>query len=229
MRFGLPDHDRKNRQGQFENPPTGPWVAPPRAAPARPSIAPPRALIRRRQPVWSAIVFALLMLTVGVRAYRDLSRPEAWAYWKESYFSPSMTSSVIASVDLDGVGHHRAALAVHGTIGAASASWLRERLDGAHLGAGDIVLLSSPGGNLDQALIMGEVIRSRGLATGRLEPRMPRAVSRDPIAPARVSSSMPGARPVTASKARRSASIASAMPIPGATRSPKHSEPRDRS
>ena len=165
MRFGLPDHDRENRQGQFENSPTGPSVAPPRAAQAHPPIAPPRATIRRRQPIWSAIVFALLMLTVGVRAYRDLSRPEAWAYWKESYFSPSMTSSFVASVNLDGAGRHRAALAVHGTIGAASASWLRERLDEAHLGAGDIVLLSSPGGNLDQALIMGEIIRSRGLAT----------------------------------------------------------------
>src|SRR6202041_307159 len=50
-------------------------------------------------------------------------------------------------------------------IGAASAVWLRERLDEAHLAAGDLVLLSSPGGNLDQALIMGEIIRSRGVAT----------------------------------------------------------------
>jgi hypothetical protein len=56
-------------------------------------------------------------------------------------------------------------LAISGTIGAASAVWLRERLDEAHLAAGDLVLLSSPGGNLDSALIMGEIIRSRGLAT----------------------------------------------------------------
>ncbi len=105
------------------------------------------------------------MLGVGVRAYRDLSRPEAWAYWKESYFSPSMTSSLLADVNLTGGGRAQSALALHGTIGAASASWLRQRLDEAHLGPGDIVLLSSPGGNLDQALIMGEVIRSRGLAT----------------------------------------------------------------
>lgn len=111
------------------------------------------------------MVFVLLILGVGVRAYRDLSRPEAWAYWKESYLSPSMASSVIANVNLDGGSRARTALAIHGTIGAASASWLRERLDEAHLGAGDIVLLSSPGGNLDQALIMGEVIRSRALAT----------------------------------------------------------------
>ena len=83
-------------------------------------------------------------MSVGIRAYRDLSRPEAWIYWKESYFSPAMTSSVDAKIDLDDADRGRAALAIHGTIGAASASWLRERLDEAHLTAGDIVLLSSP-------------------------------------------------------------------------------------
>ena len=115
--------------------------------------------------MWSAIFFALIVLGIGIRAYRDLSRPEAWTYWKESYFSPSMTSSVVASVDLGDGNRKRAALAIHGTIGAASASWLRARLDEARLTTGDIVLLSSPGGNLEQALIMGEMIRARGLAT----------------------------------------------------------------
>ncbi len=45
---------------------------------------------------------------------------------------------------------------VSGTIGP---------LDEAHLPAGDAVLLSSPGGHLDQAIIMGEIIRSHGLVT----------------------------------------------------------------
>jgi len=76
-----------------------------------------------------------------------------------------MTSSLIAKADLDGTGRARTVLAVSGTIGAASASWLRERLEEAHLRDGDAILLSSPGGNLDQALIMGEIIRSRSLAT----------------------------------------------------------------
>jgi hypothetical protein len=115
--------------------------------------------------MWSAIFFALLVLGIGIRAYRDLSRPEAWSYWKESYLSPSMSSSVVAGINLGGEVSKPAALAIQGTIGAASASWLRERLDEAHLATGDIVLLSSPGGNLEQALIMGEIIRSRGLAT----------------------------------------------------------------
>jgi hypothetical protein len=111
------------------------------------------------------IFFAILTLSFSIRAYRDLSRPEAWVYWKESYFSPTMTSSLAARIALGDGGRDRAALAIHGTIGAASASWLRARLDEAHLTAGDIVLLSSPGGDLNQALIMGEMIRSRALAT----------------------------------------------------------------
>ena len=76
-----------------------------------------------------------------------------------------MTSSVIANADPGGGGRGRRALAIHGTIGVASAGWLREQIDEAHLAAGDLVLLSSPGGNLDQALIMGEIVRAHGLAT----------------------------------------------------------------
>jgi hypothetical protein len=105
------------------------------------------------------------MTSVGIRAYRDVSRPEAWAYWKDQYFSPSMTSSLVAGVDLDGSGRGRPALFISGRIGAAAAGWFRDRLDQAHLVAGDIVLLSSPGGDLGQAIIIGETIRSRGLTT----------------------------------------------------------------
>jgi hypothetical protein len=163
-RSALPD-DHEDVQSPFRSSPTGPWVAPPRAS-ASPHLATPGvAIIRTRRPIWSIILFAILVLSIGVRAYRDISRPEAWDYWKESYFSPSMTSSVIANVNLDAGNRSRPALAIHGTIGAASATWLREQLDEAHLAAGDVVLLSSPGGNLDQALIMGDIIRARGLAT----------------------------------------------------------------
>jgi len=161
----LPVDDHQDETGNFRQPPTGPWVTPPRSQP-NPTSAPPHAITgKRRRLIWSVIFFALLVTGVGIRAYRDLSRPEAWDYWKESYFAPTMTSSAVAKIDLDDRGRSRAALAVHGTIGAASAVWLRAQLDEAHLTAGDIVLLSSPGGNLGQALIMGEIIRARGLAT----------------------------------------------------------------
>jgi len=48
------------------------------------------------------VIFVLLISGFGIRAYRDLSRPGAWAYWKDQYYSPSLTSSLIAKVDLDG-------------------------------------------------------------------------------------------------------------------------------
>jgi hypothetical protein len=102
---------------------------------------------------------------VGARAYKDLSRPEAWAYWKDLYFSPSMTSLLITGAYPDGSGRDRPALAISGTIGPATASWFRKQLDETRLVAGDAVLMSSPGGDLDQAIIMGEIIRSRGLVT----------------------------------------------------------------
>ena len=140
-------------------------MAPPRAPTSPPPVAPAHAAGRRRQPIWSVVLFILLISGFGIRAYRDLSRPEAWAYWKESYFSPTMTSSLIAKADLEGSARGRPALAIRGTIGAAAAGWLRQKLDEAHLVAGDAVLLSSPGGDLSQAIIMGEIIRSRGLAT----------------------------------------------------------------
>lgn len=42
-----------------------------------------------------------------------------------------------------------------GGLGPLLASWFREQLDAAKLTSGDVVFLSSPGGSLDQGLIMG--------------------------------------------------------------------------
>jgi hypothetical protein len=162
-RFALSDDDRRDRRGSFQDSPTGPWGAPPRAS-ASPPPAEPRVAITTRQPIWSGL-FAIVFLGLCVRACGDISRPEAWTYWRESFFSPSMTSSVIANTDPDGGGRVRRALAIHGTIGVASAGWLREQINVTNLAAGDLVLLSSPGGDLDQALIMGEIVRSHRLAT----------------------------------------------------------------
>lgn len=128
----------------------------------QPATPAPRRVGSRRY-LWSVAIFVLLIAGTGIRAYRDLSRPEAWAYWKDQYLSPSMTSSRLAGTGFDGTG--RPALFISGRIGAAAASWFRDRLDEAHLAAGDTVLMSSPGGDLGQAIIMGEMIRSRGLTT----------------------------------------------------------------
>jgi hypothetical protein len=76
-----------------------------------------------------------------------------------------MTSSMVPGADFKDGSRGRPALFISGKIGAASAGWFRDRLDEAHLAPGDTVLMSSPGGDLDQAVIMGEIIRLRGLAT----------------------------------------------------------------
>jgi hypothetical protein len=118
-----------------------------------------------RRGSWSVVFFVLIMASVGIRAYKDLSQPDAWAYWKDQYVSPSLSASLIGRADFSGDGHGKRALAIRGTIGPAAASWLRERIDEAHLAPGEAVLLSSPGGDLQQAAIMGEIVRSHGLAT----------------------------------------------------------------
>jgi len=163
----MPVDDREDGANQFRRSPSGPWVAPPPRTPLNPPRPPqppaPSRAARRRRPFWSVAIFTLLALGWGIRAYRDVSRPEAWAYWKDQYFSPSLAASLIPKVDLDG--RSRTALAIHGVIGAAGASWLRDRIDEAHLAPGDAILLSSPGGDLNQAIIMGEIIRSHGLVT----------------------------------------------------------------
>jgi hypothetical protein len=154
---------------RFQRSPTGPWVAPPRAVPRSPA-QPTRIAATGPSVYWwrrvaSVIFFSLVVAGTGVRAYRDLSRPEAWAYWKDQYVSPSLTSALIPNVDIDRSGHGRTALAISGEIGPAAANWLRDRIDEAHLAKGDVVLLSSRGGALNQAMIMGEIIRAHGLAT----------------------------------------------------------------
>jgi hypothetical protein len=116
-----------------------------------------------RRHMMSVLIFVLLSSGVLIQAYRDLSRPDAWDYWKDLYSTPSMTSSVVDNVDLDG--RRRTALVLRGKIGPAAASWFREKVDEAHLKSGDVVLMSSPGGDLGQSVIMGELIRARGLTT----------------------------------------------------------------
>ncbi|MEH2530017.1 hypothetical protein V1277_003607 [Bradyrhizobium sp. AZCC 1588] len=169
--------DSQDGENRLRRSPTGPAVAPPRLPPGQ-APAPPPQPPRRQWQFWTVAIFILLVAGVCIRAYRDLSQPEAWHYWKDQYVSPSLTSQVIDTLHLEGSSRGRRALFVSGTIGPAAASWFRSRLDQANLAPGDIVLLASPGGDLNQAVIMGEIIRSRGLATavgsadaaGRIKP-----------------------------------------------------------
>ena len=158
--------------------PARPWGRPASDGPPQAPGGPPRDNGRRwfGRSSLASLLFALAIIALwGGRAWQDLSSPAAWAYWKDLYVAPSLTSSV-TQIDLSG--RNVRALAVRGEIGAAAASWFREQLDTAKLAPDDVVLLSSPGGRLDQATIMGEVIRARGLTTmvasadaqGRLRP-----------------------------------------------------------
>lgn len=161
----MSDQNSQGGENNFRKPPTGPSVAPPRIPAGQAPAPPPPPTPRRRRHFWSVAIFILLVSGVAIRAYRDLSQPDAWDYWKDQYVSPSLTSQVIDTLHLDGSSRGRRALFVSGTIGPAAAGWFRGRLDQANLAAGDIVLLASPGGDLNQATIMGEIIRSRALAT----------------------------------------------------------------
>ena len=160
----LSGQNNQDGENDFRRSPTGPPVAPPRIPPHQPP-PPPVQVPRRKRHFWTVAIFILLVSGVCIRAYRDLSHPEAWDYWKDQYVSSSMTLTPIAKVDLDGAAQGRRALQVSGTIGPAAANVFRDKLDQLNLTTGDMILLSSPGGNLNQAVIMGEIIRSRGLVT----------------------------------------------------------------
>ena len=144
--------ENSQEENRFRRSPTGPAVAAPRIPAGQTSPPPPQPQPpRRRRHFWSLAIFILLVSGIGIRAYRDLSQPDAWDYWKDQYVSPSLTSQVIDTLHLDGSGKGRRALFVSGTIGPAAANWFRDRLDQANLASGDIVLLASPGGDLAQA------------------------------------------------------------------------------
>ncbi|WP_315813329.1 hypothetical protein [Bradyrhizobium sp. SZCCHNR2028] len=166
--------NEQNDGARFLQSPTGPRVPPRTTANVAPA-PPPRQPIQqvtdgypaafRWRRLASVIFFVAILLGGGIRAYRDLSRPDAWSFWKDQYISPSLSAALVADPVLAGLGDRRAVLAVSGHIGPAAAGWLRERISEAHLKPGDLILLSSPGGNLDQGVLMGEIIRAHGLAT----------------------------------------------------------------
>ena len=113
--------DSQSEENRFRRSPTGPAVVAPRI-PADQPPAPPPPAPRHKRHFWSVAIFILLVSGVGIRAYRDLSQPDAWDYWKDQYVSPSLTSLVIDTLSLDGSSKGRRALFVSGTIGPAAAN-----------------------------------------------------------------------------------------------------------
>lgn len=151
----------RTRSGPERPETAAPWGVPPpqRPQPDQSQDVQPRQRRWHSSTLASVIFAGLLLAGVLIPAYQELSSPGGWSYWKEFFGSPSLTSSVVTMTD------GRKGLAIDGRIGPASASWFREQLDAARLNSGDVVFLSSPGGSLDQGLIMGAVVRSRGLTT----------------------------------------------------------------
>lgn len=157
----MPSPDDSDRSASAGDMPARPWDPPAGAAADAVRSAFPPA--RRRIPLLSILMFVLLISGVVIQAWRELSTPGAWDLWKDAYISSSLKASLVepAPASLNS----RAVLAVSGRIGPAAAGWFRSELDHAKLRAGDTVAFSSPGGSVDQAIIIGEEIRLRGLKT----------------------------------------------------------------
>jgi hypothetical protein len=157
----MPPPDESNRSAKPLDTPARPWGPPAGTAAdaARSAFQP----TRRRISLLSILMFLLVISGVVIQAWQDLSTPGAWELWKDSYFSSSLKATLVEPAP-SSFGS-RVVLAISGRIGPAGASWFRDELDHAKLRAGDTVAFSSPGGNVDQAIIIGEEIRLRGLKT----------------------------------------------------------------
>ncbi len=126
-----------------------------------------RPTARRGRPARTGAVVAILV-SLGLAMPAIVSvvgSPTTLGYWRDRFWAPSLKVATRRDVYADAVGNRHSALVVTGGIGPASATILSAAMDAAALVPGDAVILSSPGGDLGQALIMGEMIRRRGLLT----------------------------------------------------------------
>jgi hypothetical protein len=157
----MPPPDESDRSARSGDMPVRPWGPP--AGGVADAAQPFQPAARRKIPLLSILFFVLLISGVLIQAWQELSTPGAWELWKDSYLSSSLKATVVepAPSGLDS----RTVLAISGRIGPAAASWFREELNDTKLRAGDTVAFSSPGGSVDQAIIIGEEIRLRGLKT----------------------------------------------------------------
>ncbi len=152
MSFRNDDTSGETRNAHQGIPTVNPWAARP-AEPSAP-IAAPAARGTAQQMVQLALGRIRgrdIRRHRRSQAYQELSKPEAWAYWKDHYVSPSMASSEVAKSRSRTVpaAAARALAITRRRSGPAAASWFRDKLDEAKLAPGDTVLLSSPGGNVE--------------------------------------------------------------------------------
>src|SRR5262245_49960617 len=116
----MPLENNSDRPARSGDTPVHPWGPPAGGSPndtAQSSFGPGG---RRKIPLLSILFVVLMLALVGGRAYQELSTPEAWAYWKDSYLSPSLTASLIQPAAASGA-DSRVVLAVSGGIGPAAA------------------------------------------------------------------------------------------------------------
>ena len=129
--------------------------------PTRPA-KPPRP--PRRWGLVANVAIAVLVGYAFANMGRDLLRPSGFSFLRDLYLQPSLTAVVRRAPD------GRATVAISGEIGAAAGPWFYQVIKANQLRRGDIVLLSSPGGNVESALALGRTIRAHGFdtAVGRL-------------------------------------------------------------
>ena len=138
---------------------SGPW------GPTSP-VRPPRAWIgAARSNVRTLLMTGLPLLAVIAYAAKDMSGPDRFAYYRDLYVKPKLTARLCPNAYGDEQGVRHAVLSVRGEIGAAAAPWFKAETTKARLKAGDTILLSSPGGSVDEAMIMGLQIRAKGFET----------------------------------------------------------------
>ena len=118
-------------------------------------------------------LIALLVVSgiTGILGWKSLQGTPS-GYLLAKYTQSRILTEVRANAFTVDGGRKIPALAVSGPMGIGDASVFRQALDKSGLGVGDTVVLSSPGGSLDEGLSIGEEIRRRGLNTvvGRFDP-----------------------------------------------------------
>ena len=136
-----------------------PWGGMPDRRGPRRLGEPPRRRVRRDSPARRRTGRAVLALAVAMLAWSAYDLGADGPLLSRWTGGPSLSMRRAADVG------RRRVLAVEGRIGDDDAYWFARAAKAAGLRRGDVVLLSSGGGNLGQGLAIGRGIREAGLDT----------------------------------------------------------------